>query len=592
MLIKPAFSPSAKDILRDRYLWRDENRNPVEKPEEMLVRVAKNVAAAERTLAEQYKWTDEFYEIMATLRFLPNSPTLMNAGRPAPHGQLAACFVIGIEDSMESICEALRKQMLIHKSGGGTGFNFSKLRREGAKVNSTNGRASGPVSFMGLFDKATETVQQGGMRRGANMGILNIDHPDIRKFIHCKDKDGTITNFNISVGVFDDFMEKAVADPHGEEAALLEENGYLRERNGKYETTFIISESADSAWRPGDPGIIFLDAINRGNTTPNLGELMSTNPCGESPLYPNEACNLGSINIASMVKDGKFDFETLKQVTAVATRFLDDVIDVNHYPLPEIAEAVKLTRKIGLGVMGWADLLFQLRIAYDSEEAYALAAEIMGTIQNTAHETSVALGKEKGIPEPLAHLGRRNATLTCIAPTGTIALLANCSSGIEPLFALEHTRVRTQIDGTKVVMKQRNRYYEQAIKEGLPEDVMKKVFVTSHDVTPTAHVRTQGVFQRYTDLAVSKTVNLRHECCVRDVLDAYILAWKEGCKGITAYRDGSKSSQVLYRKEDEKKAESLTESANAPKEAEPVPVMAGAPAAAPRFRFVLKRPKD
>lgn len=573
MLIKPAFSPSAKDILRDRYLWRDENRNPVEKPEEMLVRVAKNVAAAERTLAEQYKWTDEFYEIMATLRFLPNSPTLMNAGRPAPHGQLAACFVIGIEDSMESICEALRKQMLIHKSGGGTGFNFSKLRREGAKVNSTNGRASGPVSFMGLFDKATETVQQGGMRRGANMGILNIDHPDIRKFIHCKDKDGTITNFNISVGVFDDFMEKAVADPHGEEAALLE-------------------EIADSAWRTGDPGIIFLDAINRGNTTPNLGELMSTNPCGESPLYPNEACNLGSINIASMVKDGKFDFETLKQVTAVATRFLDDVIDVNHYPLPEIAEAVKLTRKIGLGVMGWADLLFQLRIAYDSEEAYALAAEIMGTIQNTAHDTSVALGKEKGIPEPLAHLGRRNATLTCIAPTGTIALLANCSSGIEPLFALEHTRVRTQIDGTKVVMKQRNRYYEQAIKEGLSEEVMKKVFVTSHDVTPTAHVRTQGVFQRYTDLAVSKTVNLRHECCVRDVLDAYILAWKEGCKGITVYRDGSKSSQVLYRKEDEKKAESLTESANAPKEAEPVPVMAGAPAAAPRFRFVLKRPKD
>ena len=552
MLIKPAFSPSAKDILRDRYLWRDENRNPVEKPEEMLVRVAKNVAAAERTLAEQYKWTDEFYEIMATLRFLPNSPTLMNAGRPAPHGQLAACFVIGIEDSMESICEALRKQMLIHKSGGGTGFNFSKLRREGAKVNSTNGRA---------------------MRRGANMGILNIDHPDIRKFIHCKDKDGTITNFNISVGVFDDFMEKAVADPHGEEAALLE-------------------EIADSAWRTGDPGIIFLDAINRGNTTPNLGELMSTNPCGESPLYPNEACNLGSINIASMVKDGKFDFETLKQVTAVATRFLDDVIDVNHYPLPEIAEAVKLTRKIGLGVMGWADLLFQLRIAYDSEEAYALAAEIMGTIQNTAHETSVALGKEKGIPEPLAHLGRRNATLTCIAPTGTIALLANCSSGIEPLFALEHTRVRTQIDGTKVVMKQRNRWYEQAIKEGLPEDVMKKVFVTSHDVTPSAHVRTQGVFQRYTDLAVSKTVNLRHECCVRDVLDAYILAWKEGCKGITVYRDGSKSSQVLYRKEDEKKAESLTESANAPKEAEPVPVMAGAPVAAPRFRFVLKRPKD
>lgn len=566
MIIKPAFSPSAKDILRDRYLWRDENRNPIEKPEQMLERVAKHVAGAESSLAMQYKWADEFYDVMAKLLFLPNSPTLMNSGRPAPHGQLAACFVIGVEDSMEGICEALRKQMLIHKSGGGTGFNFSKLRSEGAKVNSTNGRASGPVSFMGLFDKATETVQQGGMRRGANMGILNIDHPDIRKFIHCKDKDGTITNFNISVGVFDDFMEKVNSDPRGEEAALL-------------------AEIADSAWRTGDPGIIFLDAINRGNTTPNLGELTSTNPCGESPLYPNEACNLGSINIAKMVKDGAFDYELLGEVSAVATRFLDDVIDVNHYPLPEIAEAVKLTRKIGLGVMGWADLLFQLRIPYDSKEAYELAENIMRTIQQRAHETSVALGKEKGIPETLAHLGRRNATLTCIAPTGTIALLANCSSGIEPLFALEHTRVRTQTDGTKVIMKQVNRYYEQAQKEGLPEEVMKRVFVTSHDVSPSAHVRMQGVFQRYTDLAVSKTVNLRHECSVQDVLDAYTLAWREGCKGITVYRDGSKSSQVLYRKEDEKKAEEESTQKSAPK-GEPVPVMAAA-----RPRFVLKRPQ-
>ena len=566
MIIKPAFSPSAKDILRDRYLWRDENRNPIEKPEQMLERVAKHVAGAESSLAMQYKWADEFYDVMAKLLFLPNSPTLMNSGRPAPHGQLAACFVIGVEDSMEGICEALRKQMLIHKSGGGTGFNFSKLRSEGAKVNSTNGRASGPVSFMGLFDKATETVQQGGMRRGANMGILNIDHPDIRKFIHCKDKDGTITNFNISVGVFDDFMEKVNSNPRGEEAALL-------------------AEIADSAWRTGDPGIIFLDAINRGNTTPNLGELTSTNPCGESPLYPNEACNLGSINIAKMVKEGAFDYELLGEVSAVATRFLDDVIDVNHYPLPEIAEAVKLTRKIGLGVMGWADLLFQLRIPYDSKEAYELAENIMRTIQQRAHETSVALGTEKGIPETLAHLGRRNATLTCIAPTGTIALLANCSSGIEPLFALEHTRVRTQTDGTKVIMKQVNRYYEQAQKEGLPEEVMKRVFVTSHDVSPSAHVRMQGVFQRYTDLAVSKTVNLRHECSVQDVLDAYTLAWREGCKGITVYRDGSKSSQVLYRKEDEKKAEEESTQKSAPK-GEPVPVMAAA-----RPRFVLKRPQ-
>ncbi len=567
MIIKPAFSQSARDILRDRYLWRDENRNPIEKPEEMLRRVATHVAGAERTLPLQYKWADEFYEIMAKLLFMPNSPTLMNAGRPSPHGQLAACFVVGVEDSMDSICEALRKQMLIHKSGGGTGFNFSKLRSEGAKVNSTNGRASGPVSFMGLFDKATETVQQGGMRRGANMGILNIDHPDIRKFIHCKDKDGTITNFNISVGVSDSFMKKAEENPCGDEAALL-------------------AEIADSAWRTGDPGIIFLDAINRGNTTPELGELTATNPCGESPLYPNEACNLGSINLSLLVRDGEFDYETLRGVAAVAARFLDDVIEINDYPLPEISQAVKQTRKIGLGVMGWADLLFRLRVPYDSEEALALAENIMRTIRETACETSVELGREKGVPETLAHLGRRNATLTCIAPTGTIALLAGCSSGIEPLFALEHTRVRTQIDGKKVVMKQVNRCYEEARKEGLDEETMKKVFVTSHDISPAAHVRMQGSFQKYTDLAVSKTINLRHECGVKDVIGAYTLAWKEGCKGITIYRDGSKQSQVLYTKEDEEKSLEKSAQENArieKKEKNALPPSAAKP------RFVLKR---
>ncbi|MCR5336292.1 MAG: adenosylcobalamin-dependent ribonucleoside-diphosphate reductase [Synergistes sp.] len=568
MIIKPAFSQSAREILRDRYLWRDDNRNPVEKPEEMLVRVASHVAGAERTLPLRCKWADEFYEIMAGLLFMPNSPTLMNAGRPSPHGQLAACFVIGIEDTMESICEALRKQMLIHKSGGGTGFNFSKLRQEGAKVNSTKGRASGPVSFMGLFDKATETVQQGGMRRGANMGILSADHPDIRKFIHCKDKDGTITNFNISVGISDSFMRRAQEYPQGSEAELL-------------------AEIADSAWRTGDPGVIFLDAVNRGNTTPALGELTATNPCGESPLYPNEACNLGSINLSLMLKkDGSFDYDLLRSVTAVATRFLDDVIEINDYPLPEIAEAVQLTRKIGLGVMGWADLLFRLRMPYDSGEALSLAESIMKTIRDTAHETSAELGAEKGVPASLAHLGRRNATLTCIAPTGTIALLAGCSSGIEPLFALEHTRVRTQLDGKKVVMKQTNRWYEEARKEGLSEDLMKKVFVTSHDIAPSAHVRMQGSFQKYTDLAVSKTINLRHECSVKDVLDAYMLAWNEGCKGITVYRDGSKQSQVLYTKDDEEKAVEKSAEENArieKKEQDTLPRSAAKP------RFVLKR---
>ena len=552
MLIKPIFNKAAQDILRDRYLWKDENGTPVETPEQMLKRVADYVASAEKTTALQYKWSDEYYELMVRLLFLPNSPTLMNAGRPAPHGQLAACFVIGVEDSMESICEALRKQMFIHKSGGGTGFNFSNLRSSGSRVKSTNGRASGPVSFMGLFDKATETVQQGGMRRGANMGILNVDHPDIRKFIHCKDKDGTIVNFNISIGMLDSYMEKAEANPNGEEAALLR-------------------EIAETAWRTGDPGIIFLDAINRGNTTPNLGPLASTNPCGESPLYPNEACNLGSINLAKMVDEkGRFDYELLRAVATTATRFLDSVIDVNHYPLPEISEAVRLTRKIGLGVMGWADLLYRLRVPYDSEEAMRLASRIMSAIKEAANAASAALGEEKGVPESLAHLGRRNATLTCIAPTGTIALLADCSSGIEPLFALEHTRVRTQIDGTKVIMKQVNRYYEEAVKEGLPEETLKSVFVTAHDISTKWHVRAQGVFQKYTDLAVSKTINLSHEASVRDVLDAYILAWREGCKGITIYRDGSKSAQVLYRKEEAPAAKP------AEKTAEPVPVLVGA----------------
>ena len=570
MLQKPEFNKSAREILNDRYLWKDDFGNSSETPEEMLLRVAKHVASAEKTTPLQYVWADEYYDLMAKLLFLPNSPTIMNAGRPAPHGQLAACFVIGIEDSMESICEAIRKQMLIHKSGGGTGFNFSNLRSSGAKVNSTNGRASGPISFMSLFDKATETVQQGGMRRGANMGILNVDHPDIRDFIHCKDKDGTIANFNISVGVFDSFMEKAEADPKGAEAVLLD-------------------EIAETARRTGDPGIIFLDAINRGNTTPDLGPLTSTNPCGESPLYPNEACNLGSINLAKMAIKGEFDYELLKKTAAIATRFLDSVIDVNHYPLPEISEAVKHTRKIGLGVMGWADLLFQLRIPYDSEQAIELAEKIMSLIKDTAHKTSVELGIEKGIPGALEHLGRRNATLTCIAPTGTIALLADCSSGIEPLFALEHTRVRTQIDGTKVIMKQVNRHYAEAFKEELPENVIKSVFITSHDVAPLSHVRTQGVFQKYTDLAVSKTVNLPHESTKKDVLDSYVLAWKLGCKGITIYRDGSKSMQVLYRKEEDKKLQPEGEDMKAEESFDKVPV--AVPAARP-IKLLLKRRQD
>ena len=545
-MIKPAFTQAAQDILRDRYLWRDEEQNPTETPQGLLLRVAEAVSQAETTLPLQYKWQDEFYEIMANLYFLPNSPTLMNAGRPAPHGQLAACFVIGIDDTMESICEALRKQMLIHKSGGGTGFNFSHLRAAGSIVSSTKGRASGPVSFMGLFDKATETVQQGGMRRGANMGILNIEHEDIREFIHCKDKDGTITNFNISVAISDSFMKKVMQNPVGKEAVLLQ-------------------EIAESAWKTGDPGVIFIDAINRGNTTPNLGKLEATNPCGESPLYPNEACNLGSINISRMVVNGKFDFELLSRVVAIATRFLDDVIDINCYPLPEISAAVRRTRKIGLGLMGLADTLFQLEIPYDSKEAFDFAGSVMKCIHDVATKTSEELGKEKGIPTDLVHLGRRNATLTCIAPTGTIALLADCSSGIEPVFSLEHTRVRTQLDGTKVAMKYQNKFYEKALNAGMSPQAIKKIFKTSHDVKPKAHISMQGVFQKYTDLAVSKTINMKHDCTKEDVFNAYMASWQAGCKGVTIYRDGSKSEQVLYTKSDESKAQDLTKTAEATK---------------------------
>lgn len=563
MLSNPAFNRSALDILRDRYLWKDGEGKPCETPKVMLERVARHVASAEKKLSLQYKWADEYYDVMAQLLFLPNSPTLMNSGRPAPHGQLAACFVIGIEDSMESICEAIRKQMLIHKSGGGTGFNFSNLRSSGAKVNSTNGRASGPVSFMGLFDKATETVQQGGMRRGANMGILDADHPDIRQFIHCKDADGVIANFNISVGISDDFMRRVEAEPAGPEAQLL-------------------VEIAESAWRAGDPGIIFMDAVNRGNTTPHLGPLVSTNPCGESPLYANEACNLGSINVARMFRRGFVDYELLDRVTAVAVRFLDSVIDVNHYPLPEISESVRRTRKVGLGIMGWADLLYQLMIPYDSAEALELAESIMSRIQKKAHEVSIELGREKGVPEELSSLGRRNATLTCIAPTGTIALLADCSSGIEPLFALEHTRVRTQVDGSKVMMKQINHYYEEAIKAGVTNSTLRSVFVTSHEITPLAHVRMQGVFQKYTDLAVSKTINLPFESGVQDVIDSYTLAWHQGCKGITIYRDGSKSVQVLYRKDADFDQTPVKE-----QETVAVPVLAPRPAA----RRTLEQPR-
>ena len=856
-MINPEFSPLALEILKDRYLWKNGDREIIETPQGLLERVAREVAKAEPDAAAQEEYRQKFYDVMAKLDFLPNSPTLMNAGRPAPHGQLAACFVVGIEDSMESICGALRKQMLIHKTGGGTGFNFSALRPKNAIVNSTNGRASGPVSFMRLFDLSTEIVQQCGMRRGANMAILNADHPDIREFIACKDKEGKITNFNLSVGITDAFMERVLKYPYGEEAKLLE-------------------EIAEHAWKSGDPGLVFLDRLNEDNPCPQLGKIVATNPCvtgdtpiltkdgyrqikdlvgkkviiwngescsmvepkvtgenqevmtiyfsdgaelkctpyhkfhiqkkygrdgekvikkaeelvvgdklckteypvithgentmstldayvngfftgdgtqdkrghkllrlygekkkltelfglygsvgdismksinisltqnskikdkywipeneyyknriawlaglidadghrnskegsviitsihrdfllkirlmlntlgvpahvlplkqaeekampdghggymiahcktsyrlsisatnikklielglktrrvnlcdvepnrnagrfvkvvkiertgeiadkvycfnepknhtgifngiltgncGESPLLDGEACNLGSINLSHMYKNGKVDWQRLCDTIHIAVRMLDDIIEVGQYPLPEIEKAVKRTRKIGLGVMGWADLLYKLRIPYDSEEAVKLARKIMLSIKVWAATESIWLGAVKGVPDACEPLGRRNATVTCCAPTGTLALLADCSSGIEPVFSLVHTRTVTTVDGGTHDVKIFNPVYAALIDDKtVSDEEIQRVCKTAYDIKPIDHLKMQAAFQISTDLAVSKTVNMPNTATEQDVLDVYINAYSLHVKGVTIYRDGSKGTQVL-----------------------------------------------
>ena len=532
--MEPQFNENALAVLRERYLWKDNDGNIIETPDEMLQRVARCVARAERC-EDIPEYRQKFYDMMARLDFLPNSPTLMNAGRKGKHGQLSACYVIGVDDDMESIFDALKKQAIIHKSGGGTGFNFSKLRPEGAIVNSTNGKASGPVSFMRLFNLSTDVVQQGGMRRGANMGILNCDHPDVRKFIKAKTEDGTFTNFNISVAVTDAFMGKA-AMPGTEENELF-------------------SEIVESAWKTGDPGLLFLDTINEKNTTPWLGNIEATNPCGEVPLYSDEACNLGSINLAHMVTENKeVNYDKLYKTTMLAVRFLDDVIDVNNFPYPQIERSVKRTRKIGLGVMGWAEMLFQMNIPYDSVEALNLAEYVGNIIQTAGWEESLYLARERGSFDP-EHSKYRNATITCIAPTGTISLLAGCSSGIEPVFALKHKRIAFAEHGVGgKELAYYNPYYSAACVSDMSDDDLKRVFVTAHDVSPAWHVRHQAAWQAHTDLAVSKTVNLPHDATETDVYAVYLNAWASGCKGVTVYRDGCKATQVLYSI-DEKKAD-------------------------------------
>lgn len=559
---------NARAVLEHRYLKKDVQGRTVETVEELFRRVAGAIAAIDERYdpeADVSKTADRFYQMMTELDFLPNSPTLMNAG--CPLGQLSACFVLPVEDSMEGIFDSIKNAALIHKSGGGTGFSFSRLRRAGAAVNSTGGVASGPISFMKVFNAATEAVKQGGTRRGANMGILRVDHPDIMAFINCKNNQNELNNFNISVGITEEFMR---AVENGGQYDLIDPGSH--EFVDRLDASAVFDTIVNSAWNTGEPGIIFLDRLNRDNAVPCQGEIEATNPCGEQPLLPYESCNLGSINLANHVKmeNGRFipDFEKLDSTIRDAIHFLDNVIDANRYPLEEIEKTTKLTRKIGLGVMGFADMLLHMEIPYNSEEGVAMGSRIMERINTVGHETSEKLAEQRGafpIFEESIYKDKkpiRNATVTTIAPTGTLSIIAGVSSGIEPVFAYAYTR--NVLDGTHLteinrIMKDRlveaNLYTASMIEEivekgslasmaGIPEDV-KKVFVCAQDVSPAWHVKMQAAFQKYTDNAVSKTVNFPNTATPEDVAGVYRLAYTMGCKGITIYRDGSRSGQVL-----------------------------------------------
>lgn len=570
-------SPNQLKVLRNRYLLKDQDGKVIETPSQLFRRVAKTLAKVEKDYkvpkAKIQTIENDFYEVMSRLEFLPAGRTLNNAG--TPQSQLANCFVLPVEDSMEGIFDSVKWMAMVHQRGGGTGFNFSKLRPKGDIVTkSSGGFATGPVSFMKVFDIATRQVMQGGKKRGANMGILNVDHPDILDFISAKAERGEIENFNISVGVTDDFMKAVDQD----------KEWHLRnQRTGEIVQTIraktLMGQLVSMAWRTGDPGLIFLDPINRNNPLlEKYGRIDATNPCGEQPLHPFDACNLGSINLAKMVVNGlKVDWERLKFVVRTGVRMLDNVIDACNYPLPQITETVRANRRIGLGVMGWADMLYQLRIPYDSDEGVKLAKKVAKFIQEESWQMSMDLANEKGAfprwkESAFAKQGKkvRNVAITTIAPTGSISMLADASSGIEPVFALAFTKNVVEEAGLSYL----NKYFEKELAEsawadgdhehkvrdrivrevaqqgtvaqvsGVPEEA-KSVYRTAHDITPEWHVMMQAAWQKYTDNAVSKTINFPHNATIDDVESAYMSAWKAGCKGITIYRDGSKDVQIL-----------------------------------------------